>query len=300
MPPQWPAWAEPARQWQDCVNDDPSTTRPDSTLHLSPSPALREIGESRLVSTTNVDNARDRGVDITVTHAAENGGDGDVPRAETLLSTHEIPANGLSTTLPTQEVEPLWRCLMKALVEGRIPDADICWRALRGTMQCVLESGYEQGWSTEATATGPTSPAKFVQHKAGEAVRALDVAQKAPSSVEGGSASILSFSPDCRYVAEYGNTASGGGASYTFDEFTVRVYDTTTGMCVHSHSRKEVQGWCSPYKHSGGSIRSVSWRSPHTLDVEWSDGFQEEQECDNGGVSAFHFTPATWKMGARN
>merc|ERR1712216_605035 len=257
MPPEWPAWAEPARQYQDCVYDDPATWRPDSTLHLSPSPCLREHGETRLVSIATVESARARGCDLTVVHAAENGGDGDVARAEELLLNTSIPPEGLAAAcdqgdLTAEQVAPLWRCLMKALVEERSEDAEHCWRALRGTMQCTLQPGYEQGWSAqwksshpeEHLEAGPTSPHKFVQASPTKGIVSLDDAQKAPHE----EISHLAFSPDCRYVCEYGNNISGGTAQYTFDEYKVLVFDTTTGICVYDQSRRETQWWGSPYR----------------------------------------------------
>jgi hypothetical protein len=255
---------------------------------------MREHGETRLVSIATAESARAGGVDLTVIHAAENGGEGDVARAEELLRTSSIPPRGLGadSSLEDEEVAPLWRCLMKALVEGRMQDADICWRALRGTMQCVLQKGYEQGWETTAVEAGPSSPTKFVQSASSCDIKKLDDAQKAPTEEF---QSELIFSPDCRYVAEYGNSMSGGGASFTFDEYKVLVYDTTTGICVHEQSRRETQGWCSPYRRSGGSIRAICWPGPRTLRVTWSDGLQDEKAFESN-VSSFHFTPYTWSQ----
>lgn len=186
---------------------------------------------------------------------------------------------------------------MKALVEQRIEDAEMCWRALRGTMQCVLQTGYEHGWNHESSTTGPSSPNKFVRDTRSNAVKTLNDAQKEPSAYA--ELSQLKFSPNCRFVAEYGNSASGGKASFTFDEYKVRVFDTTTGICVYENARKEVQGWCSPYKHSGGTIESVVWWGPNLLKVTWSDGHVDAQEFDmRVKVSAFHFRPCTWQVKA--
>merc|ERR1711916_268120 len=101
----------------------------------------------------------------------------------------------------------------------------------------------------------------------------------------------LAFSPDCRYVAEWGNSVSGGGASFTFDEYKVRVFDTTNGICVFTRSRREQQGWCSPYRRSGATLESVKWHHPHTLEIKWSDGQVDEEALPfpKGYVSSFHF-----------
>jgi len=296
--PSWPSWTEPQRQYQDCVFDDPSTARPDSTLHLSPSPSLREHGETRLVSIPTVESARARGVDLTVIHAAENGGEGDVARAEKLLAENAIPLCGLAAddNMDAEDIAPLWRCLMKALVESRVEDAEHCWRALRGNMQCVLNQGYEQGWhsqwETEDLPAGPTSPTKFVLQRQQSDITTLDVTQMEPHLEE---KSHLIFSPDCRFVAEYGNSLSGGGASFTFDEYKVMVYDTTTGICVYTLSRRETQGMCFPYRQVGGSIESVVWRGPHKLKVTWTDGESQEEDMKIN-VSSFHFSRETWNQ----
>lgn len=86
---------------------------------------------------------------------------------------------------------------------------------------------------------------------------------------------------------------SGGGASYAFDIFEIHVYDTTTGRLVHRKARREVQGFCAPYKHTGGSISKVVWTRPHTLQVYWSDGMADVNTMESD-CSAFHFTPSTW------
>jgi len=307
MPPQFPGWSEPARQYQDVVFDDPRTARPDSTLHLSPSPKKREFGEIRLVTIANADSARDRGVDLTVIHAAENGGEGDFGRADTLLAEYNIsniPENGVGPLGKSDQededgVDPvaaLWRCMMKALVEGRETEAEEMWRVLRGSMQCVLKAGYKHGWDTDTVKAGPSSPSKFVRKSPQKGVVCLDDAQQVTHAPD--EMTALAFSPDCRYVAEYGNSTSGGGASFTSDEWKVLVYDTTTGICVHEQVREETQQWCEPYRHMGGTIKSVKWHHPHTLEVAWSDGQVDSKEfaLHEIVVSSHQFSPVTWQQ----
>ena len=48
----------------------------------------------------------------------------------------------------------------QALVEGREETAVGLWRSLRGSQQCVLDAGYEQGWDTKVVKAGPSSPSK--------------------------------------------------------------------------------------------------------------------------------------------
>jgi len=287
LPCQWSNWAEPARREVDAWVD-PNSSRPHGTLHLSTNPELRAGNESRLVSVDDVDFARRCGIDLTVTHAAESGGNKDSERALETLTSYAAQApcykGGIAVNLSADEAGPVWRHLMNLLVTGKHQRAEIVWRALRGEMDCVCQNGYHQGWDTD--------PYTDVQSSAARFPGALDERSK------------LSFSPDCRFVAEYGNTACGGDSSFTFDTYEVRVFDVTTGRTVHQAKRDEVQGMCLPYKHAGGAIQNVHWLEssatgtnlPHALEIVWTDGEVLHPTFEKS-VSCFHFNPTTWHAG---
>jgi len=162
-------------------------------------------------------------------------------------------------------------------------------------MQCRLGVGYEQGWDIPAKLAGPTSPARFVRDAPSSPVKTLDVAQQAQAAE--GEMSELAFSPDARYVAEWGNSASGGDAEFTWDDYTVKVYDTTTGRSVFEKTRRETQEWTAPYRKKGAIIKGVRWHHPHELFVSWSDNLVTNETFDEIKVSAFHFSSTTWAPG---
>lgn len=235
-----------------------------------------------------MDYARECGIDLTVTHAAENGGEKDIERSLSTLRAHitadGFPKGGLAVNLDAETVAPVWRHLLMLLCTGNHTKAEFVWRALRGEMDCVCEDGYHQGWTTEQYTDCQSSAEQF------------------PETVN--SRSEIAFSPDCRYVAEYGNSKCGGAASFSCDTYEVRVFDVTSGRMVHRQQRDEIQGMCHPYEHSGAALQSVLWEgvdedgnpSPHTLLVSWTDGEESTPKFEKS-VSCFHFNPNTWKSG---
>eukprot|EP00656_Telonema_subtile_P017678 TRINITY_DN19524_c0_g1_i1.p1 TRINITY_DN19524_c0_g1~~TRINITY_DN19524_c0_g1_i1.p1 ORF type:complete len:355 (-),score=66.67 TRINITY_DN19524_c0_g1_i1:68-1132(-) len=290
LPPAWAEWAEPSRRDVDAWVQ-PDESRPHSTLHLTPKPDLRASGEHRLVSCEGIDEARTSGIDVTVTHAAENGGEQDVVRSLNTIREHvsagKFHEGGLAVNISAEEAAPVWRHLMMLLVTGNHTKAEFVWRALRGEMDCVCETGYHQGWQTDSYQDCQSSAAQFPEKPTAK--------------------SELAFSPDCRYVAEYGNTKCGGSSSFTTDTYEVRVYDVTSGRLVHQQQRDETQGFCQPYEHAGGALEHVLWLAcdeddqplPHTLQVLWTDE-QEFTPKFEKSVSCFHFNPTTWRSGRRS